>query len=581
LAAGVASCSAADSVVGLSESAPSLLVESDSALPYVRANDIVWGVNGHPLTGWPYMKPEALEDQFDYLDSLRVSSYRIDLYVDTLNNDVRPGDISFEKLLDIAGHHHIAILPVFDDKPDTTARPVLQGIEVNYRAGYRLGNVFATRYGSRVTHIEAGNELDYVSLLDRMDGSDLSKYDSTRLVWTTAFLRGMTRGIRDGAPAVEIIIDAGGSNHYAFFSALQRDSVDYDIIGVHWYSGPRDIDTPIDGGMSVLDHLAAFHKDIWITEADRMHGSFGEDESDNQSSWITKYVGDYQEIEQIKAFFVYELYDDANVDDDGQSHYGLIECPADPSHCIGMKAPKPAFDAYRYGIEEALHGYEDYVYWLFAHMAQRVPDSRELADWTSRLVSLGRQNRWSKPAFVESFVREHEAAFIRDQYDRLLGREPNSEELGFWSGRASRDGSRRELIVDLCGSEEFWALSGGTNEGFIDRLYQVLLRRAPDADGGAVYLVRLATGGSREDVIASILGSSEYQGLLIDEQFQALYGRMPEPGTRAGYIEKMQNGLTQEGLLVAILCHDDLWEAAITEGYRRRIGDGAVRASLQ
>jgi hypothetical protein len=43
----------------------------------------------------------------------------------------------------------------------------------------------------------------------------------------------------------------------------------------------------------------------------------------------------------------------------------------------------------------------------------------------------------------------------------------------------------------------------------------------------------------------------------------------------------MQNGLTQEGLLVAILCHNDLWEAAIAEGYRRRIGDGAVRSSLQ
>lgn len=560
-------------MTGLPDSAPSLLVESDSALPYVRANDIVWGVNGHPLTGWPYMRPEALKDQFDYLDSLQVSSYRIDLYVDTLNNDVRPGDISFEELLDMADRHHVTLLPVFDEKPDTTDRPVMQGVEVNYRAGYRIGNVFATRYGSRVTHIEAGNELDYVSLLDRINGSDLSKYDSTKLVWTTAFLRGMTQGIRDGAPAVKIIIDAGGWYHYAFFSALQRDSVDYDIIGVHWYSGAEDLDEPVDGGKSVLDYLSAFGKDIWITEANRMHGSFGEDSTDSQSSWIAKYVRDYYGTERIKGFFVYELYDDANLSDDGAAHYGLVECSAQPTNCIGVKTPKAAFDAYRYGIEEALHGYEDYVYWLFTHVAQRVPASNELAGWTSRFTSLGREDRWSKPEFVESFIRAHGTAFIRDQYERLLGHEPDGDELGFWAGRMSQGGSRRDLILDLCGSEEFWTLSGGTNAGFIDRLYQVLLQRAPDPDGGAVYLARLAAGGSREDVIASVLNSSEYHGLLIDEHFQALYGRIPDPDTRAHYIAQMQDGLTQEQLLGAILCGNDLWEAAITEGYRRRIED--------
>jgi hypothetical protein len=527
------------------------------------------------------MKPEALEDQFDYLDSLQVSSYRIDLYVDTLNNDVRPGDISFEKLLDIAGHHHIAILPVFDDKPDTTDRPVLQGIELNYRAGYRLGNVFATRYGSRVTHIEAGNELEYVSLLDRMDGSDLSKYDSTRLAWTTAFLRGMTRGIRDGAPAVKIIIDAGGSNHYAFFSALRRDSVDYDIIGAHWYSGPGDIDEPIDGNESVLDHLAAFGKDIWITEGDRMHGSFDEGLVDNQSMWIAKYVRDYNELEHIKAFFVYELYDDANVEDDGQSHYGLIECSADPSHCVGTKTPKPAFDAYRYGIEEVLHGYEDFVHWMFTHVAQRAPGATELAGWTSRFISMGREDRWSKAKFVESFVRAQSSGSIRDEYERLLGREPDGDELAYWTDRISRGGSQRDLITSLCDSSEFWLLGGATDRGFIDRLYRTLLRREPDPDGRARYLAYLATGWSRKDVIASIVSSSEYQGVLIDEQFQALYGRKPDSDTRADYIEKMQIGLTREGLLTAILCRDDLWKTAIADGYRRRIGEGAVHASIE
>jgi len=551
---------------------------------------MVWGVNGHPLTGWPYMKPEALEDQFSYLDSLQAAYYRVDIYVDTLNNDVRPGDVSFAELLDIADRHHVKILPVLNERPDMTDRPGMQGVEVNYRAGYRIGNVFATRYGSRVTRVEAGNELDYESLLDRVDGSDLSKYDSARLAWTTAFLRGMTQGIRDGASAVKIIIDAGGWYHYAFFSALQRDSVDYDIIGVHWYSGAGNIDTPINDGKSVLDHLGAFGKDIWITEANRMHGSSGETPSDSQSSseasphgqssWIAKYIRDYNELEQIKGFFVYELYDDANLDDVGEAHYGLIECTTQPANCIGLKTPKPAFDAYRYGVEEVLHGYEDYVYWLFTHVVKRVPDPTELGRWTNRFIALGREDRWSKPAFVKNFIRAHSAALIRDTYERLLGHEPGASELTYWADKISHGGSQRDLIMSLCNSREFWLLSGGTNHGFIDRLYQMLLRREPDMDRKTHYLVRLSAGWSREDVIASILDSGEYHGLLIDERFQAFYGQMPDSGARAHYIERMQRGLTQEELLGAILCHDDLWKVAIRDGYWRRIGDGAVHASL-
>lgn len=543
---------------------------SDSTLPPVRTSDFVWGVDGHPLRRGPYSGPEALEEQFAYLDSLRVTYYRVDVHVDTVTGEIISRGAPLSDLLDVARRHHVHILPLLLERPNLTDGPDSLALAMNRHAGYRFGYMFAIRYGKSVSHVEAGNELERLSVLAGEEGSDLAQYDPAKLARTVAFLHGMTDGIHAAAPDVKVIIDASAWRHYAFFEALDRDSVDYDVVGYHWYSGMGDIDAPTRDGLSVLQHLTALHKDIWITEIDRLRGSYREDSSDNQAYWIAKYAREFYGFEQVKAFFVYELYDEHYLGNTTEAYYGLVTCSSNAPACTGAGVRKPAFDAYRYAIEEQVHGYADYVYALFVRLLHRPPSATERAEWTNRFLTLGRASRSNKPQLIAAFLPAADTSFVRDQFQLLAQRQPSRHELTYWLDEMARGASRRDVIASLCDSSQAGIITAESNMEFVTRLFRALLHRAPTASELTTSVRKLAGGTSRMEAAMSLLSSDEFYGVFIDQQYQALYGRSPTSTERTSTIRRMRGGLSQEGVIAEILGSRELWRAAIMDGYARR-----------
>ena len=402
-------------------------------LPAVRPDSVIFGINGHPLMQPAYwFDDQTLDEQFDYLDSLRIHWYRVDMMPDP-DGSLGP---KFSKLMQAAARRGIHVLPVITNRPRSGQTP-----NEAYAEAYRMALGFASRYGQLFTHVEAGNELEGWPLWSgsrgKADGSDLSQYDADTLAVVTAWLRGLTRGLRAGAPKLRIIIDTGGWHHWAFFDALRRDTVEYDIVGYHWYSDMGDIAAPVAGGKSALDHLYALNKDIWITEINR-RATIPDDPRD-QNHWIYKYVRDFFGFSRVKAFFVYELYEqhaylaDDNPSNDTEALYGLVACPADPMQCTGRKVTKPAFDAYRFAIEEQLHGHEDYVASVYAHLLAREPDAKSLAHWTEVLESSN-----DRAALLRAFIPagDYYERFVLGQYERLLGYDSERRCAAFAGRRA-------------------------------------------------------------------------------------------------------------------------------------------------
>jgi hypothetical protein len=68
--------------------------------------------------------------------------------------------------------------------------------------------------------------------------------------------------------------------------------------------------------------------------------------------------------------------------------------------------------------------------------------------------------------------------FVSIWYQQFLGRLPDPGAavwvLGLVNGRPAGD-----VLADIIGSREFFTLAGGTNAGFVARLYQTQLGRAP------------------------------------------------------------------------------------------------------
>jgi hypothetical protein len=310
----------------------------------------IWGVQGHPGKQAAYASSgPGLARQFDYLDSLGATHYRIDVYPDT-GGRVDP---AFDGIVQTAAARGIELLPVLAAHPDWNAAE-----SANYRRGYAMGYNFAARYRGRFSHVEAGNELDNQVLGFGVDstanppsrtyqeGSLLTHYVDTLLSKTTSFLRGLTDGLHRGAPGTRVIIDAGW-RHYGFFQALHRDSVAFDVYGYHWYSEMGDF------AAEVLPHLPDPNKEIWITEANRRNTGERYNDPAEQAGWIARFAGEVSAIPRVKALFVYELYEErAFGETEGESYYGIVGC-SDPT-CTGPQTLKPGFHAYRDAIRGSL-----------------------------------------------------------------------------------------------------------------------------------------------------------------------------------------------------------------------------------
>lgn len=102
----------------------------------------------------------------------------------------------------------------------------------------------------------------------------------------------------------------------------------------------------------------------------------------------------------------------------------------------------------------------------------------------------------------------HEAPFIRHLYRGFLGREPSQDELRAWGRELGKETGPTGLVRYFMESDEY----------FVRQAYLGLLRREPDPYGKDAFSRLLRSGGSRADVVESILRSDEFRRLAPDSQ---------------------------------------------------------------
>lgn len=100
-------------------------------------------------------------------------------------------------------------------------------------------------------------------------------------------------------------------------------------------------------------------------------------------------------------------------------------------------------------------------------------------------------------------------------YDTVLRRAPDNNGLDFWLDRMEDRGMTLLTVADeLSGSAEFQQATGGlTNAQFVDYVYQQALNRAPDAGGKTYWTERLDAGLSRGAFVVDLSESAEHRGL--------------------------------------------------------------------
>ena len=146
---------------------------------------------------------------------------------------------------------------------------------------------------------------------------------------------------------------------------------------------------------------------------------------------------------------------------------------------------------------------------------------------------------------------------INTIYETLLGRTADPGGLNVFLGFLALGGTYEQIEGIVAGSDEFFARSGSTNDGFLNALYQDALGRAPDGGGRAGFDQFLARGGTRTQVATIIFTSLEHDIDLVSGWYVAFLRRPPDANGLNGFVTALMLGARDETLVAGIVGSDE------------------------
>jgi hypothetical protein len=439
------------------------------------AADIMWGINGHPITAYPGI---SIEEQIDYVADLGMTSYRINISYATQADQLAA-------VVRVAKARGIEILPVIT--PGNVNLDEMSE-EALYEAAFELASGLATRFKDDISVFELGNEMENYAIIQpcemRDDGTQYPcswgpaggvgplEYYGPRWAKVSAVLKGLSDGVHSVDPEIKRAIGTAGWGHVGAFERMKKDGIGWDISVWHVYGEDPEW---------ALSILADYDKPIWITE---LNNPFGSHESEaTQAKELGAMMIKLKELEtkyKVEAVHVYELLDEPYWQG-FEASMGLVKLSKTPNGHWVMSDPKPAYQTTR-----------DII---------RGPDAESALGSVCDL----------KTAVPEPLI-EHQVEY---SYCLVLNRWPDGGGAADWKRLlATGEVSVYDMLRMIVDSEEFAARHGTvgmSNAAYVNFLYGKLLLREADPGGLATYVRELNTGHmDRPTVVHGIATSSEF-----------------------------------------------------------------------
>ncbi|WCO66346.1 DUF4214 domain-containing protein [Iamia majanohamensis] len=166
---------------------------------------------------------------------------------------------------------------------------------------------------------------------------------------------------------------------------------------------------------------------------------------------------------------------------------------------------------------------ENHVRALYQDLLGRTPSDPEVGGWTAQV-----ERGLSRPALVAALVGSGEARrrLVDAAYASDLDRTPDPDGRAFWT-EYLRTHPVTMLRTRLLASPEVYAQGGGTDEGYVAHLYDVVLQRPVDTTGSDFWTAQLAGGLSRAAVARRLLVSAEVTRRAVRTTYEDLVDRTP------------------------------------------------------
>lgn len=209
-----------------------------------------------------------------------------------------------------------------------------------YQKAYQLASNFP-----KVKYFQLANEPASAAIKQNWSGATADAFNQNDYQKVFLWLQGASAGISKANPLAKKII-TGHWQNTGFFELLERDKLNYNIIGWDWFNETKGLTTlRLDNEeVKLIDKLNSFHKELWIMEG----GINGNDEG-KQANYLRNFINELVPQKQIKGFFVGVLYDQAHLIGTLGQEDGIISLIKNNNELLLGKI-KPAYDVYQYLI---------------------------------------------------------------------------------------------------------------------------------------------------------------------------------------------------------------------------------------
>jgi len=198
----------------------------------------------------------------------------------------------------------------------------------------------------------------------------------------------------------------------------------------------------------------------------------------------------------------------------------------------------------------ALQANQDFIGQLYHDLLGRPASSADLAYWTN-LLDQGSLTRTQVVAQITGSA-EYDSDVVQGLYQKVVRRGADPGGLSFFTSFLAQGGTEEQAEAQLLGSGEFYSKSGGTNAGFLNALYQVVLNRPIDASSLQTWEQALANGTSRTALATAVLGSKEAETDELQNFYQQLLHRPADPAGLAAFLQELQQGTPGVQVIAAL-----------------------------
>lgn len=211
-----------------------------------------------------------------------------------------------------------------------------------------------------------------------------------------------------------------------------------------------------------------------------------------------------------------------------------------------------------FGSTQLLPGSQQFVTAAYYDVLGRAPESQTVIDFWAAAITAGMSRTAMANAFNNS--DEYRAKRINEAYQAAFGRAPDAGGFDFWMTNL-RAGvlSPEDLYSTFLYSNEMYSVQGGgTDAGYVTALYRALLGRDPDSAGLQYWTSQLAAVAQRRSISDGFWYSQEKYLLRVDEAYQLFLGRGASQPEREYWASVARNfGAT--AMRSGLMASDEYW----------------------